>query len=641
MLQSIRDRSQGWFAGAVIAAVIAAFALWGIHSYLGVSGGGEPDVAAKVNKRIISQPELNASYERLRQQQQMQLGADFVIDPKAEMNLKKAALNQLIMGQVLSQAAYKEGYRITIGEVEGALLGIPAFQVDGRFSRQRFNEVLSGILYTEKTFLSDLQSTMLINQVRSGIVNSAFALPNDVSTAIRLINQKRDFGYMLIPAARFRNSTQIDDTTARNYYQQHQVDFMIPEQVSVEYLELSLPQIASGMHFTDAQLQQFYQNNISNYTTPERWHVAHILVKLPIAPNADQLAAAQAKADDLAKKINAGENFAALAEQNSDDRLSARDGGVLDWFSTGMIDPDFEKAVANLKQPGDVTAPVRTKYGFSIIKLLAVQKPEVQPFDKVRGQVSKAVAQQQAEQLFANESDKLSNLSYANPTSLDVPAKTLGLQVKTTDLFDRQGGKNELTAKRKIIDAAFSQEVLQGNNSDVVELDPDTLVVLRIKQHVPSSLRPFESVRAEVVQRLALQATQQKAQALGEQMVQQIKAGSSAQQLAQANQLRWQTVMDAARFGSQTPAMLLNMAFHMPRPAPQQAFTTAGYPLPNGDYAVLMLTGVHDGDVAKIPPNQQRIYSEELENGYGQLDYALYTHGLLEKAKIVINTPKS
>src|SRR6185312_7718306 len=140
MLQSIRDRTQGWITGVIVFLVCAAFALWGIHSYLEASG--QPDIAAKVNKQSIQQADLSAAYSRLRQQQQMQLGADFVMDQKVEAQLKKQALDQLVMGQVLVQAAMKEGYRISMGQVYGALLMIPAFQVDGHFSRERFNEMI-------------------------------------------------------------------------------------------------------------------------------------------------------------------------------------------------------------------------------------------------------------------------------------------------------------------------------------------------------------------------------------------------------------------------------------------------------------------------------------------------------------------
>lgn len=633
MLQSIRDHSQGWLTGVIIFVVCVAFALWGIHSYMGNSA--QSDVAAKVNGISIGQSDLNLSYERLRQQEQMQQGADFVVDQKTEMRLKKQALNQLIMGQLLVQAALAADYRVSLDEVYGALLMIPAFQVNGQFSRDRFNEVINRLSYNENTFLNDMRLTMLTNQVRSGFVDSAFVLPNEIDNTIKLIQQKRDLNYLLIPAQHFMSNVKISDAEARNYYMQHQADFTTPEKVSIEYLELSLPQIAAQLHFTDAQLQQFYQNNLNNYTRPQRWHVAHILVKIPDAATPDQIAAAHKKIETIAAQIKNGADFSQMARNTSDDKLSAKDGGVLDWFSPGMIDPVFEKTVSTM-QVGQVSDPVKTKYGFSIIKLIEVQKPQIMAFDEVRPQVEKALAQQQAEQIFADDSDKLSNQTYANPSSLDVAAKSLNLQVKSSDFFDRNGGKDHITANHKVVTAAFSPEILQGNNSDVIDIDPDTLLVLRIKQHVAATLQPFAAVRPLVDQKLRQQQAQQQAQALGQQITQELQQGKNGAQIAAQQKLKWVSVPNASRFGSSTPSSLINAAFSMPHPA-QGKFTLSSFVLPNGDYAVVMLTAVHEGTFEKSPNTERRVYREELENGYGQLDYSLYVRGLLQKAKIKTN----
>lgn len=636
MLQSIRDRSQGWLAGVIVSLVIATFILWGVHTYL-TESGGQPDVAATVNGYKITQGMLNTAYERLRQQQQMQLGADFVLDQKTETQLKKQALSQLIVAQVLSQAAIKEGFRVTMGEIEGALLGIPAFQVNGRFSRERFNEVLSSTLYTEKSFLDDLQTSMLINQVRGGFIASAFALPQEIDTAIKLINQKRDIGYAIIPAARFVKDVTINEDEALAYYNQHHDLFTTPEQVGIEYIELSVAQLTSNLHFTDDELMQYYKNNLNNYTSPQRWHVAHILVQVPGNATLDQENVAKDKINGIARQLASGANFTELARKYSDDKLTAGKGGVLDWFSTGMIDPAIEKAASTLQQTGAVSQPVRTKYGFSIVKLLDVEKPQVKPFAEVRSQVSKAFAQQQAEQVFADNSEKLSNLTYANPGSLDVAAKTLGLQVKTSALFDKNGGKDDVTANPKIIAAAFSAVVLGGNNSDVIELNPDRLIVLRVKQHVPAALKPFESVRAQVVQQLKDKAAQQKAESLGQQLLAQLQQGAATQPLLQKNGLQWKVAKEVSRYSTQAPAAVVNLAFRTPRPADDAHPAANGLQLPNGDYAVVKIMAVHDGAINDPAGSQKRIYREELQNDRGQLDYALYVKQQLSGAKIVIN----
>jgi peptidyl-prolyl cis-trans isomerase D len=636
MLQTIRDRSQSWLMSAIIVMACLAFAVWGIHSYL--SGSVQPDVIATVNKQPIAQAQFNQLYERLRQQQQMRLGADFAFDQKIEAQLKTQALNQLLMGYLLTQAAKREGFRATMTEVARALLVIPAFQVNGQFSRARFNETLSGILYTEKDFLADLQTTMLTNQARSGFVESEFALSNEVETAVRLVNQKRDIGYLVIPSNRFINTVKISPAAALAYYQQQPAKFTTPEQVSIEYLELSLPQIVAQQHFTDSQLQKFYQNNLSNYTHPERWRVARLLVKIPVANNNQQATvAAKMKIENLAERIRAGEDFAQLAQTYSDDKAAAKTGGMMPWFSPGMIDPAIEKAVLTLAKPGDVSAPIKTQEGFSIIKLIDMQQPQVAPFAAVRPAVEKALAQQQAEHIFAEASDKLSNLTYANPTSIDIAAKALSLQVKTSGFFTKQGGKDTITSNPKVFAAAFSADVMNGNNSSVIEASPDTLLVLRIKQHQPARLQPFSQIQDKVTQQLKAQAAQQQAQALGKQILQQMQQGQDIVQVAKKTKLVWHAVPNITRFGTLAPATLINMAFRMPRPALPTKPSTAGIKLSNGDYAVLLLAAVHDGVIDDKTDFERRVYREQLENSFGQLDYALYVKGLKDRAKIVIN----
>lgn len=637
MLQSIRDRAQGFLAWIVVALIVITFGMWGIHSYL--IGAHTPDnVAAKVNGQEIPYTALTAAYERLRQQQQMQMGADFSLSQSAEAQLKNRALNQLIVSTVLTQAAVKAGYRVTDDQVNEALLRVPAFQINGQFSRERFQEVLSTVLYSEQQFIADMRAEMLVNQVQGGYVDSAFALPPEVNNAIRLVNQKRDISYLIVPTTHFTNNIQVNDSDIKNYYQQNQGNFQAPEQVSVDYLELSLPAIKAAMHFDQTKLQQYYEDNIDNYMTPARWHVAHILAKVPPNATPQQVAAAQTKINNIASLLAKGADFAQLSRSESDDIVSAKQGGVLDWFSQGSLDPAFEKAVANLQSVGDISSPVRTQYGFSIIKLLGVEKPQTEPFSQAQQQVQNALAQQQAEQIFADASDKLSNLTYANPDSLVVASKALNLPIQSTGWFAREGDKQGITSNSRFVAAAFSNDVLaQGNNSDAITIDPNTVVVLRVHQHKPASLMPFGEVQPLIRNKLIAQLAQQKAQDLGQTLITALQKNTSTPtQLATQYNLPWQSDKDAGRYDSRVDVAILNEAFRMPRPNANNLSIT-GLQLPSGDYAVIVLNGVTDGPAPAVGNVEQRVFQEEIENTLGHIDYELYVRDFMDKAKIIKN----
>jgi peptidyl-prolyl cis-trans isomerase D len=636
MLQNIRDKSQGVLTWIIVIVIIATFALWGIHNY--ATSGKDPNVAATINNVKITMNDVNASYERLRQQQQLQLGAAFSLNQAAEAQLKKQALQQLIVSNVLIRAANHAGYRVTTYQVNEALLQIPAFQVNGQFSPERFHEILNSILYSQDEFLADMRESMLINQAQGGYINSAFALPIDVDTAVRLVNQKRDISYIIIPSARFAHEVTISQDDVQKYYQTHQSDFQSPEQVSVQYLELSLPVIKTKLHFDQTKMQQYYENNLQNYTQPASWHVAHILIKVPQDASPAQIAAAQQRAQAIEQKLKNGADFAAVAKSDSDDIATAAKGGELPWFSAGSLDPVFEKAVASLKNTGDFTPPIKTNYGFSVIKLLGEKKPQVLPYAQVQSQVESALAEQQAEQLFADASDKLSNLTYANPDSLDSAAKTLGLPIQATDLFDRHGARTGIAANMHVITAAFSNDVLlQNNNSDVIQLDPNTVIVLRIKQHKPASILPFEDVQNTIQTELRNKKAQQQAQQLGQQLLIQLQSKSATPAaLAKQYALPWQVDDSAGRYDSRVDAAILTQAFRLPHPTDNTP-SVGGLALPSGDYALIMVKAIHEGVLSAEDNIQKHIFTEEIEKSLGNMDYELYVRQLMQEAKIKIN----
>jgi peptidyl-prolyl cis-trans isomerase D len=634
MLQFIRERSQGWFAWVVVSLVCLTFALWGIHSYL--STATTNDVVATVNGETIHQHDVEPFYERLRQQQQLQLGADYQFDQTVENQLKKQALNQLIITKLLSKAAYAEGYRVTKGQVDNALLQIPAFQIDGQFSRARFEEVMRSILYHEADFLADMRTTMLINQVRGGFVDTEFALPDDVAQTVKFIKQRRDISYLILATQKFLPKVQISEQAAHDYYTQHQAEFKAPEQMSIEYLEVAIPELIGQQHFTDDQLEQFYKDNLVDYTKPERWQIAQIVLKIPQDASTEQETAVKAQLEALAKRVQAGEDFSRLAQQYSDDKLSAEQGGVLDWFSRGSRDPLFEKGVSSLTQVGQISEPVRTKEGYCLIKLFGIKKAEVIPFAESKTQVANALAKHKAEELFTQMTDKLANLTYANPDSLNAAAQALHLTVKSTELFSRQGGKDKITSNPRVVAVAFSSNVIdQGNNSDVIQIDPNTAIVLRLKQHKPEALLPFAEVKSIIIERLRNEAAKQQAVAAGSAILQRLKRGENGNALASQYQLNWQTVNQASRFDNRLDSSVLEQAFHMPRPQ-QGAFSLQGIVLPSGDFAVITVNCVYDGNYNQLTSMQKRIFQEQIEDNFGQFNYNLYAHGLLSRAKVVM-----
>lgn len=312
MLQSIRDRTQGWIAGVIISLLILSFALWGIHSYVG--GGGGNATVAVVNRVDISANQYRVTYERLRRQMQMQMGTAN-LSSQDESQLRRTALNTLINMEVLKQASFAHNYRISTQQVDAFLENMPALQVNGKFSEARFQQLLNVGLFTASDFIDLIRSSLLIEQPRLGILLSSFALPNEVANSVALINQKRSIQYLILPLTYFlQKDIVIPEKSILDYYEQHKQDFQNPEQVSVEYIQLSTKQLAASIQPTENDLRKFYEdsyaadaNNKNKQTTT---------VQLPYEKVKDKIKADYIKQQAETKFLDLKEKLANLTYEH-------------------------------------------------------------------------------------------------------------------------------------------------------------------------------------------------------------------------------------------------------------------------------------------------------------------------------------
>ena len=237
MLQTIRDKTQGWFASLLIGAICITFALWGVHYYL-QSDSSAQTYAAKVNGQIISQDTFNKAFQQVQAQQKELLGADYSNDPAFQRTLHAQVLQQLIQQTLLNQVLAKTGFAVPREAVDETIISFPAFQEGGVFSQARFNQVLQQMGLTETQFYNQLTSQLLAAQLGMGVTNSNYALPLDLKASIMLINETRDLGYLILSPENFVQTTPVSDADIQAYYDQHLNDFKMPAQIQVAYLIL-------------------------------------------------------------------------------------------------------------------------------------------------------------------------------------------------------------------------------------------------------------------------------------------------------------------------------------------------------------------------------------------------------------------
>ncbi|XXF10936.1 SurA N-terminal domain-containing protein [Pseudomonas sp. D2-3] len=615
MLQNIRDNSQGWIAKTIIGLIVVLMALTGVDAI--ITGTGNSQNAADVNGEKISQNELNQAVEMQRRQLLQQLGKEFDPAMLDERLLRDASLKGLIERSLLLQGAKDSKFAFSQAALDQVIVQTPEFQVEGRFNADRFDQVIRQLGYTRMQFRQMLEQEMLIGQLRAGISGSGFVTDEEVAAFARLEKQTRDFATRTIkadPAA-----VKVSDDDVKAYYDAQQSQFMSPEQVVIEYVELKKDAFFSQVAVGDDEMKAAYESEIANLA--EQRQAAHILIEVGGDVSDEQ---AKARIEEVQKRLQGGEDFGALAKEFSQDPGSASEGGDLGYAGKGVYDPAFEDALYALKQD-EVSAPVRTEFGWHLIKLLGVQAPEVPSFDSLKEKLETDLKAQRVEQRFVEATKQLEDAAFES-SDLAQPAQELGLKVQTSEPFGRQGGEG-IAANRQVLQAAFSQEVLEdGSNSSAIELDPNTLVVIRVKEHrKPQQLeldQVSDSIRAQLTKTRASEA----AKAAGEQMVAELRDGKVE------GGAEWQVVEAATRNQDGVDPAVLQALFRMPKPTGEKS-EFSGIALANGDFVVIRLKGVSEPEQA-LSDEEKAMYRRFLASRSGQEDFAAYRKLLESKADI-------
>jgi peptidyl-prolyl cis-trans isomerase D len=402
MLQTIRDRAQGWITGVIVGLLVVAFALWGIESYLGNSAG--PDVAAKVNGVPITQEQLNFVYQRMRQSWLAQVGSQLSFDQTLQAQLKAQALQQLITSQVLSQAAIRQGYRVHPLQLDAVIMQLPAFQVNGQFSPERFQEILNKVSYSQHQFVSDLENTLLINQPQLGILSSQFALPGEIDQAMQLKQQKRDIEYTILPTERFLQTTQLPAQTLQDYYQQHLAEFQSPAKVRIEYVELSAPQLQHNVQVSDQELQQYYNENIQTYAVKSHVlpfaQVRHQIEQTLLQQKLQQLFSDQS--EQLSQLVYTNPNSLAPAAKTLGLQLQVSDYFANTGGTNGITaNPKVVAAAFSdnvLKQSNNSDLIPLDDKTVLVLRTKEYQPAAPLPFSAVKGAIGKVLRQRAAQQ---------------------------------------------------------------------------------------------------------------------------------------------------------------------------------------------------------------------------------------------------
>jgi peptidyl-prolyl cis-trans isomerase D len=441
--------------------------------------------------------------------------------------------------------------------------------------------------------------------------------------------QTRDYDYITVPSAKFEKQAKIAEDKIKKYYEINSKQFMSEERVSIDYVLLSMSSIKSKLKVSDKDVASYYEENKSNYLTPAQWQVAHILFSVPETASDEEANQAKASADNAYKELEADPSlFDKFVATKSDDKLSVKEKGILPWITGGQ--GEYAKDLSSLDKPGQISTPIKTKYGYEIFKLIAYKPVTTKSLEEVSSIIKEQLLNDMAQAKYAKDLEQLTDISYQTPDSLEPVADSLKLPLLHTEPFSKQGGKESITENKQVVNAAFSNDVLElSNNSDPIQLNNDAVIVIRVNKHIPARQETLSEVQSKIQKILAKQYGEEKAKEIGTSLLNPVEDDNQIELMDQ-NNLKWQTVTAASRDGDKTNSIINDTAFNLLRPESRN-----GVQLENGDYVVVRLKKINDGNLASLDEEQKDSLVQQIEASYGMMDYDLYIKNLLNKAQIV------
>ena len=628
MLEFIRERATGFIAWIIVIGIALTFALWGLGDYL------TPDAnvyVAEVGEEKITQNSLQQRYLQNRARLQAALGENFNPAFFSEDALKREALDVLIQENVLVQKLTESGQSVGDTQLNATLQSLEAFKTNGVFDSARYQEQIRLQGESVEGFENRMRRAVLIDQAANSVVQSSFVSDAELDAFVKLRDQQREISILTVPNSLFEDSVEVGDEEIQAYYDENGSRYQTAEKVSVDYLVLDANDLTGDIDIEEDDVRFEYEQRKSEFVVDEQRRASHILIE--VDADADDAATAElrAKAQALLDRANAGEDFAELAKANSDDVGSANSGGDLGFFGKGVMVPPFEEAVFALEQ-GQISELVQSSFGFHIIKLTGLQEQRGKTFEEMRAELENEMKRDRAADIVIERSELLTDATYENPETLSVAAEELGLEIKTSELFERNNGTGIASAP-EFRNAAFSDEVLeQSNNSEPLQLSGNRIVVLRLKERVAPTPKPLEEVREDILATLKQEAANNAAKELGETLVADIEAGNDiADQLAE-KELVWTEAKFYSRNDGSVDRLILQSAFKLI----EANDSAMGIELLNGDYALYKMTEIKEGDPSSLSDEQRQVLKDQQQRARGGSEYTAWLEILRSSTKVTL-----
>lgn len=642
MLRALRENVKGTTGKVLLAIIIVPFVFIGGMEFL---RDGDADAAMIINGETVSRSQLLQEMYRLRNEIANRMGEQLTADAISEQRLIPIAKQRLTERTLLDQAISAGGVEIPERAISETIVTLPEFQLDGKFSADLMQSALAGSGMSDSDLKESVSDFIRSNQLRAGFVRTGFSSPREASFLRQMIAEERVIHWARLSADTVKQQIDVSDEQLENYFQSVQSEYQTQLMVDAEYISLKLSDLFEEVD--DAEVREAYDVEKNNFIPSQQRDVAHILLEVNDGQTAEE---ARQKLTGIRARAEAGEDFADLAKQYSQDPGSSEDGGALGFIEQDeSFPPAFEEAAFET-DVGAVSEIVETDAGLHIVKVLGVETEDFPDFESRKELIARQLQRSAARKLFVEQKELLADETYSAEGLAD-PADNIGLQLLTAKSISRSGpiflgppGDSEsekvLEQDRQaifnsslVLDTLFSDDMLAGDlNSEIIEIDDEHVVVVRVAGMFPSRQQTLAEVRDTVLDRLLLQEAKREMAAQADALKATIAEGESFETVID-DALNPQLDIAVTRNSRELAGEFLTAVFESPRSQTEgalQEFSGA-----NGDLYLFQLRSVGESqDVEGLTDDIILRQGGELS---GQVALARFRANLLRKAEIVDN----
>ncbi|WP_133502050.1 peptidylprolyl isomerase [Cognatilysobacter terrigena] len=651
MLQSLRDKTSGWFATVVLGLLVVPFAFVGVQDYFrqtrempvaSISAppkwwAGAPSfwpVSLLWQHEDVNQRDFRERFEQERQAARQQQGAEFDAREFESPASKRKVLDDLIDERAQSLWAKRQGIVVSDRMVQQEILKVPAFQANGKFDMQQYRLALRTLNppRTEKQFEQLIRDGLAQTLMRTTVGASAFTTPKEIDRMVALLGERRDLSLVEIPAPAL-DSAPVANAEVESWYRAHSNQYRAPETVTLEYVDLDASTLPPPV-VDEAALRQRYEQEKTRFVAAEQRQASHILINVPAGASPAVEKAAKDKATQLAAQARGGADFAALARANSDDTGSKAAGGDLGFVAKGALAPAFEKALFSM-QPGQISDPVRTEFGWHVIQLRQIQQGNQETFEQARATLEKELIDAGRERQFNETTSKIVDAVLKNPSSLGPAARVVGVPVLTAGPIARGQGTGVL-ANPLVQRTAFSETAIgQGMVSDPIDVGANHSVLLRVTAHAAARQLTLAEVRDRVVAAVQADRLMKAAQRRADAVLAQVRAGQSLAQVAAAQGLPEPKPVLGVPRSANVAAPGVTDAFFAAY-APKGKVAAGSKVLPDGRALVFVVDTIKPGTAADAGGDITTL-GRQIGQLHGLVDFEAAVRALRHGYKIEVN----